>query len=210
MTHHPHVHMIVTGGGLSADGTAWIASRPNFVVPVRVLSRLFRRRFLDGLRMLHSQGRLAFFGEHADLANPSRFARWLGPLRTKRWVVYAKPPFAEPESVLAYLARYTHRVAIADSRLTALDGRGATFTYKDFRRDGLARHRHPRGQPRTRPSAPRRPAAGSRRRAGPRYSQHDHRPPCPCCGGRMVIVERFERSHEPRGPPAPDPWSVAA
>jgi hypothetical protein len=101
MTHHPHVQMIVTGGGLSANGAAWVASRPGFLVPVRVLSRLFRRRFLEGLTALHGQGRLAFFGEHAHLADGRAFARWLVPLRAKDWVVYAKPPFAGPESVLA-------------------------------------------------------------------------------------------------------------
>ena len=141
MTHHPHVHMIVPGGGISLDGTRWISCRPGFLLPVRVLSRLFRRLFLAGLAEAHTAGRLAFFGEIADLLRRRAFDTYVAPLRRKNWFVYAKPPFAGPEAVLAYLARYTHRVAISNSRLLALDERGVTFHYKDYRRDGQARYR---------------------------------------------------------------------
>jgi hypothetical protein len=140
LTHHPHIHMIVPGGGLSRDGDRWIASRPGFLLPVRVLAKLFRRLFLAGLLALHDAGRLAFFGSNAGLANRRAFVRHLAPRRTKRWVVYAKPPFAGPEAVLAYLARYTHRVAISNSRLIAFDEAGVTFRTKDYRRDGAERY----------------------------------------------------------------------
>jgi hypothetical protein len=141
MTHHPHLHMIVPGGGISLDGSRWISCRPGFLLPVRVLSRLFRRLFLAGLNEAHAAGRLAFFGEIEGLHRREAFAAHLAPLRRKNWFVYAKPPFAGPETVLAYLARYTHRVAIANSRLIALDARGVTFRYKDYRRNGQARYR---------------------------------------------------------------------
>jgi hypothetical protein len=141
MTHHPHVHMIVPGGGLSLDGVRWVPCRPGFLLPVRVLSRLFRRLFLDGLADAHAAGRLAFFGDLGSLRNPAAFTAHLAPLRKKNWFVYAKPPFAGPEAVLAYLARYTHRVAISNSRLLALDERGVTFRYKDYRRNGRERLR---------------------------------------------------------------------
>jgi len=120
LTHHPHVHGIVPGGGLSLDGTRWVACRRGFFLPVRVLSRLFRRRFLEELTQAHRAGSLQFFGEHAQLADATRFAEWLAPLRDCEWVVYAKRPFAGPQAVLAYLARYTHRVAISNPRLLAL------------------------------------------------------------------------------------------
>src|SRR4051812_13213742 len=141
MTHHPHVHMIVPGGGISLDDTRWISCRPGFLLQVRVLSRLFRQLFLAGLTDAHAAGRLAFFGEIESLLDPRAFAAHLAPLRRKNWFVYAKPPFAGPEAVLAYLARYTHRVAIANSRLVRLDESGVTFRYKDYRRDGQARYR---------------------------------------------------------------------
>jgi hypothetical protein len=141
MTHHPHVHMIVPGGGISLDGTRWISCRPGFLLPVRVLARLFRRLFLAGIAEAHAAGRLAFFGEIEGLHRRRAFNAHLAPLRRKNWFVYAKPPFAGPEAVLAYLARYTHRVAISNSRLIALDERGVTFHYKDYRRDGQARYR---------------------------------------------------------------------
>ena len=141
MTHHPHVHMIVPGGGLAPDGTRWISSRPAFLLPVRVLGSLFRRLFLEGLTALHAGGRLAFFGTLAHLAETPAFTRHLAPVRRKRWVVYAKPPFAGLKAVLAYLARYTHRVAISSRRITAFDGTGVTFRVKDYRQDGAARHR---------------------------------------------------------------------
>jgi hypothetical protein len=122
MTHHPHLHMIVPGGGVSPDRTRWISSRPAFLLPVRVLGMLFRRLFLDGLLALHRTGKLRFYGALANLNDPRLFQRHLAPIGKKRWVVYAKPPFAGPEAVLAYLARYTHRVAISNRRLIAHDG----------------------------------------------------------------------------------------
>ncbi|MFO1218057.1 MAG: IS91 family transposase [Burkholderiaceae bacterium] len=141
LTHHPHVHGIVPGGGLSVDGQRWVACRPGFFLPVRVLSRLFRRRFLEELLRVHHDGRLKFFGEHAGLAAYSAFSRWLGSLRQCEWVVYAKRPFAGPEAVLAYLSRYTHRVAISNGRLIALDERGVTFRWKDYRAKGRTRYK---------------------------------------------------------------------
>jgi len=140
-THHPHVHGIVPDGGLAADGTTWIACRPGFFLPVRVLSRLFRRRFLEGLQDLHRDERLQFFGEHAALRDAKVFRQWLAPMRSQEWVVYAKRPFAGPQAVLAYLSRYTHRVAISNSRLVAMDERGVTFGWKDYRAKGRTRHK---------------------------------------------------------------------
>jgi hypothetical protein len=133
LTHHPHVHGIVPGGGLAPDGKSWIACRPGFFLSVRVLSRLFRRRFLEELQRVHLAGKLQFFGEHAALADARAFNAWLAPLRQCEWVVYAKRPFAGPQAVLAYLSRYTHRVAISNSRLIAVDERGVTFRWKDYR-----------------------------------------------------------------------------
>lgn len=133
LTHHPHIHAVVPGGGLAADGSRWIAGRARFFLPVRVLSRLFRRLFLDGFRALHATGRLAFFGDLAPLAETPAFEAMLAPLRRAEWVVYAKRPFAGPAAVLAYLSRYTHRVAISNSRLLAMDDRGVTFRWKDYR-----------------------------------------------------------------------------
>ena len=133
LPHHPHVHCIVPGGGISPDGSQWISCRPGFFLPVRVLSRLFRRLFLEKLMAAHEAGRLKFFGEHAGLVDHDAFAAYLSPLRKVEWVVYAKRPFAGPEAVLAYLSRYTHRVAIANSRLIAFDDRGVTFKWKDYR-----------------------------------------------------------------------------
>jgi putative transposase/transposase-like zinc-binding protein len=243
MTHHPHVHMIVPGGGISLDGSRWISCRPGFLLPVRVLSRLFRRLFLTGLADAHAAGRLAFFGELGGLHSRSAFAVHLAPLRRKNWFVYARPPFAGPEAVLAYLARYTHRVAIANSRLLALDERGVTFRCKDYRRDGQARYRTmtlapdefirrfllhvlPQGFHRIRHYGLLASAGCKANIARAREliaapmplietpAEHDdarnadtgaeHRPPCPCCGGRMIIVETFERNGAPRGPPPSD------
>lgn len=137
LTHHPHVHGIVPGGGLAPDGRTWVACRPGFFLPVRVLSRLFRRRFLEELQRLHDGSKLRFFGEHAALAQAAAFKAWLASLRRCEWVVYAKRPFAGPQAVLAYLSRYTHRVAISNSRLLAMDERGVTFHWKDYRaKDG--------------------------------------------------------------------------
>jgi hypothetical protein len=232
MTHHPHVHMIVPGGGIAPDGSRWIPSRPAFLLPVRVLGKLFRRLFLTRLVALHDAGRLGFFGTLAHLIERHAFLRHLAPVRGKRWVVYAKAPFAEPEAVLAYLSRYTHRVAISNSRLIAFDQDSVTFRYKDYRRDGAERqqvmtlavdefirrfllHVLPRGFHRIRHYGL---LAGSARKASlalarellevaapsdPRDAdeQEDFRPPCRCCGGRMIIIETFERWRQPRGPP---------
>jgi hypothetical protein len=141
MTHHPHVHMIVPGGGISPDGNRWIAKRPNFLLPVLVLSRLFRRLMLEKLSEAHAAGKLTFFGAHAGLADGKAFAAVLTPLKKTRWFVYAKRPFAGPRAVLAYLARYTHRVAISNSRLIRLDGAGVTFRVKDYRVAGPDRYK---------------------------------------------------------------------
>ena len=136
LTHHPHVHGIVPGGGLSPDGERWVACRPGFFLPVRVLSRLFRRRFLEELAKAHHCGQLHFFGDNAALADAARFAQWLAALREQEWVVYAKRPFAGPAAVLAYLSRYTHRVAISNRRLVAFDEQGVSFRWKDYRAKG--------------------------------------------------------------------------
>jgi hypothetical protein len=142
LTHHPHVHGIVPGGGLSPDAERWVACRPGFFLPVRVLSRLFRRRFLEELAKAHHAGQLHFFGEDAALTEAAaRFSDWLAPLRTQEWVVYAKRPFAGPAAVLAYLSRYTHRVAISNQRLVALDERGVSFRWKDYRAKGKTRYK---------------------------------------------------------------------
>jgi hypothetical protein len=231
MTFHPHIHMVVPGGGISLDGTRWISSRPAFLLPVRVLSKLFRRLFLTRLIELHSAGRLQFFGDQAGLSERRAFLRSIAPLRKKNWITYAKPPFAGPEAVLAYLSRYTHRVAISNRRLIALDEAGVTFRYKDYRRDGPDRQRTmtlavgefirrfllhvlPQGFHRIRHygllASGGRNANVARARellavaptpetAAPAKTE-DARPPCPCCGGRMVIIETFERRMQPRGP----------
>ena len=141
ITHHPHVHMIVPGGGISLDGERWVACRPGFFLPVRVLSRLFRRLFLEKLIAAHQAGHLQFFGDHAALADAQAFAAYLAPLRRAEWVVYAKRPFGGPQAVLAYLSRYTHRVAIANSRLIAFDRNGVTFKWKDYRAEGRDRQK---------------------------------------------------------------------
>jgi len=133
LTHHPHIHMIAPGGGVSLDGQRWLSCRPGFFLSVRVLSRLFRRLFLEQLMAAHRAGRLQFFGACAALAAQDAFSALLTSLRTTEWVVYAKRPFGGPEAVLAYLARYTHRVAISNSRLIALDETSVTFKWKDYR-----------------------------------------------------------------------------
>jgi hypothetical protein len=245
MTHHPHLHMIVPGGGMSFDGTRWVPCRPGFLLPMRVLSRLFRRLFLVGLADAHGAGRLAFFGEIEGLRRREAFAAHLAPLRKKNWFLYVKPPpAAGPEAVLTYLARYTHRVAISNSRLLSLDERGVTFRYKDYRRNGQARFRTmtlapdefirrfllhvlPKGFHRIRhyglfasatcktniarareliaaPVPVMEPSAEPHDADPAAGVAADHRPPCPCCGGRMIIVETFERCGAPRGPPSPD------
>jgi len=141
LTHHPHVHGIVPGGGIALDGTRWVACKRGFFLPVRVLSRLFRRLFCAQLIAAHRAGRLQCRGHLAALEESGAFARWLQPLRRCEWVVYAKRPFAGPKAVLAYLARYTHRVAIANSRLIACDTRGVSFRWKDYRLQGAARNK---------------------------------------------------------------------
>ena len=211
---------------------------------MRVLSRLFRRLFLTALTDAHAAGRLSFFGGIESLRHRDAFAALLAPLKRKNWFVYAKPPFAGPEAVLAYLARYTHRVAIANSRLMTLDERGVTFRYKDYRRNGQARYRTmtlaadefirrfllhvlPKGFHRIRhygllASATCKINIARAREliamptpvidppvehddADPAASvAADHHPPCPCCGGRMLIVETFKRCGAPRAPPSPD------
>jgi len=139
LTHHPHVHMIVPGGGLSLDGARWIASRSNFLVHVNVLARLFRGKMLAMLMHAHSAGQLTFFNTHAALADKRTFKRFIAPLRHIKWVVYCKAPFAGPEQVLRYLSRYTHRVAISNRRLAAADDTGIAFRWKDYRIDGPSR-----------------------------------------------------------------------
>jgi hypothetical protein len=139
LQHHPHVHCVVPGGGPSLDGTRWVACRPGFFLPVRVLSRLFRRLFLQELENAFAAGKLRFFSNLVSLAEPQAFARRLGELRRLDWVVYAKPPFGSPEQVLAYLGRYTHRVAIANSRLLSLADGKVRFTWKDYRHGGITK-----------------------------------------------------------------------
>jgi len=240
MTHHPHIHMIVPGGGISLDATRWVRCKPGFLLPVRVLSHLFRRLFLAALADAHAAGRLAFFGKIQDLHRRESFAAHLAPLKRKKWYVYTEPPFAGPQAVLAYLARYTHRVAISNSRLIALDECGVTFRYKHYRRNGLARyctmrltadefikrfllHVLPKGFHRIRhygllasASCKANIARARQLMAAPMAevdppavhdtadpdATTDYRPPCPCCGGRMIIVEVFARGAAPRGPPA--------
>jgi hypothetical protein len=141
MTHHPHVHMIAPGGGISPEGTRWIACRRGFFLPVLVLSKLFRRLMIEKLAAAHKAGRLRFFGEHAHLAAADAFAAFLAPLKKTKWFVYSKRPFSGPKAVLAYLARYTHRVALSNRRLIAADASGVTFTFKDYRIEGPGRYK---------------------------------------------------------------------
>ena len=232
LTHHPHVHMVVPGGGIALDGTRWISTRPAFLLPVRVLGKLFRRLFLTRLIQLYDAGKLAFFGSLASLAERRAFLRHLAPIRKTRWVVYAKAPFAGPEAVLAYLSRYTHRIAISNRRLISFDEKGVTLRYKDYRRDGPERqsvmtlatdefirrfmsHVLPRGFHRIRHygllASSSRKANLARARALLEVAAPpdeaiieepvDLRPPCPCCGGHMIIIETFERWRQPRAPP---------
>ncbi len=141
MTHHPHVHVIVPGGGLSSDGEQWIACSPGFFLPVRVLSRLYRRLFLEGLVRLHQTGKLNFFSKLRELADPDTFAAHLAPLRKTEWVVYAKKLFGGPEAVLAYLSRHTHKIAISNSRLISADAETVAFKWKDYRANGRKRQK---------------------------------------------------------------------
>ena len=237
MTHHPHVHMIVPGGGLSPDGKRWIATRPNFFLPVLVLSRLFRRLMLEKLTAAHKAGKLAFFGAHAHLADTKAFAALLAPLKRTRWFVYSKRPFAGPKAVLAYLSRYTHRVAISNSRLIATDDESVTFKVKDYRVEGPGRyttmtlgahefirrfliHVLPKGFHRIRHYGFLAGSARDERLAQARAlldvagvtDPEDEAAaddataaalasPCPCCGGRMIVIETFEAGCQPRHAP---------
>jgi hypothetical protein len=141
MTHHPHVHGIVPGGGVSIDGEHWVQCSPGFFLPVRVLSRLFRRLFLEQLVLAYQSEKLQFFGKHQSLSNTSAFENWLKPLKKMEWVVYAKRPFAGPKAVLSYPSHYTHRVAISNSRLLHFDGKGVTFKWKDYRSQKKMRYK---------------------------------------------------------------------
>jgi Putative transposase len=251
LTHHPHAHMIVPGGGFSLDGQSWVSCRPNFFLPVRVLSRLFRRLFLDKLGAAHKAGELQFFGNHAKLANANAFTAYLAPLRKRKWVVYSKRPFGGPQEVLRYLARYTHRVAISNRRLITCNEKGVTFKWKDYRIEGTERykvmtlatdefirrflmHVLPAGFHRIRyygmltsskradnvarareqlalaPVIPidaikaastkaDQPKANEQQADEQQVSKH----PCPCCGGRMIIIETFVPGFQPRHQPTP-------
>ena len=232
LTHHPHVHMIVPGGGIALDGSRWVSCQPGFFLPVRVLSRLFRRLFLKALGSAHAADRLSFFGNHARLADAQSFAAFLAPLRKSEWVVYSKRPFGGPEAVLAYLSRYTHRVAIANSRLIAFDERGVVFKWKDYRIEGRDRYKPmtlttdefirrflihvlPKGFHRirhygllARPCSANNIARARELLAAPKLRNEPadkaadcNEPACPCCGRRMLIIERFERGATPRHQP---------
>jgi hypothetical protein len=245
LTHHPHVHMIVPGGGIALVGGRWIACRPNFFLPVRVLSRLFRRLVLKRLDAAHRAGQLQFFGKHLALTNAQAFAAYLAPLRNSEWVVYSKRPFGGPEEVLRYLARYTHRVAISNRRLVALGDNGVTFKWKDYRIEGPERyklmtldthefirrflmHVLPGGFHRIRYygwltsqtrvkniarirellAVPLIPIdaikAANAKPEEPKAPEH----PCPCCGGRMRIIETFLRGQQPKHRPSPVPPKI--
>jgi len=229
LTHHPHVHCIVPGGGVSADGARWVSCRPGFFLPVRVLSRLFRRLMLERLSIAHAAGELSFFGDLAGLKDVDAFRAFLKPLHRAEWVVYAKRPFAGPEQVLSYLARYTHRVAIGNSRLLAFDGKHVSFKWKDYRSNGVARrkvmtldadefmrrfllHVLPEGFHRIRHyglfANPTRKANVELARrlldaAAPTAPDAATAPAyevtCPCCGGRMLRIEQFAHRRAPSG-----------
>jgi len=232
--------MIVPGGGLSPDRQHWITCRPGFLLSVRVLSRLFRRLFLERLTAAYQAGRLEFFANQAALAESAAFQTFLAALRKIEWVVYAKRPFGGPDAVLAYLSRYTHRIAIANSRLVAFDGERVTFKWKDYRAktdaryklmtldadefirrflihvlpDGFHRIRHygllANGHRANNIALARRlldapdpaPCSADAHRADGGHKQQE-RNVCPCCGGRMVIIETFEPGGQPRLWPIP-------
>jgi putative transposase len=237
MIHHPHVHMIVPGGGISLDGSRWVSCRPRCFLPVRVFSKLFRGLMLAKLLAAHKAGQLQFFNQYTHLAEPKAFARYLAPLRRRKWYVYSKRPFGGPEAVLAYLSRYTHRVAISNRRLIALDENGVTFNYKDYRTNGQARHKvmtlatsefirrfliHilPKGFHRIRyygllakSSCAENLARARELLAVPKpqaLADNDGGPsepsttahPCPCCGGRMMIIETFAPGCQPHHRPS--------
>ena len=237
MTHHPHLHMIVPGGGISRDGQRWIACPANFFLPVLVLSKLFRRLMLEKLAAAHVAGKLQFFAGHAHLARPGAFAAVLAPLRKTKWFVYSKRPFAGPKAVLVYLSRYTHRVAISNSRLITANETCVTFKVKDYRIEGAGRYKTmtlgiaefirrflipvlPKGFHRIRHYGLF--ANGSRAEILARSrellavtahrvetdapAQGNAQEPtllvCPCCGGRMIIIETFERGCRPHHRPS--------
>jgi hypothetical protein len=245
LTHHPHVHMIVPGGGFSLDGKHWVSCRPSFFLPVRVLSRLFRRLFLEQLAAAHTGGKLQFFGNHAPLSDAKAFAAYLAPLRNTEWVVYSKRPFGGPKEVLRYLARYTHRVAISNRRLIACDDKGVTFKWKDYRIEGPERykvmtlathefirrflmHALPAGFHRIRYygllasckraenvtrarellALPILPIEAIKAASTATDEPQTPRHPCPCCGGRMIIIETFERARAPRYRPTPQTVAI--
>ena len=239
MTHHPHVHMIVPGGGISLDGQKWIACRANFLLSVRVLSRLFRRLYLEMLAKAFEAGELTFFARHAGLAETHKFARFLRRARKGEWVVYAKRPFGGPDAVLSYLSRYTHRIAISNRRLVSADQHYVAFRYKDYRADHSQRwktmtlttnefirrflsHVLPKGFHRIRhyglitngkraaniararelldvPKPQIEPEAGE---PEPSEEAHVLSQPCPCCGGRMIVIETFAAGREPKHTPS--------
>jgi len=234
----------VPGGGLSPDGSKWIACRPRYFLTVEVLSALFRRLFLQMLVAVHHAGHLQFFGDHLRLADKAAFKAYLRPLREIDWVVYAKEPFAGPKQVLRYLSRYTHRIAISNRRLLSADHNGVTFKYKDYRIEGPARYKTmtlttdefirrflihvlPKGFHRIRhygllgntnraenieharqllavPSRPKQPETPKAAIDEPHVLPH----PCPCCGGRMIVIETFARGCQPEHRPTPAPAPI--
>ena len=242
MTHHPHVHMIVPGGGISLDGSKWISCRKTFLLSFSVLSQLFKRLFLEKLIKAHDDRLLNFYGEHAGLADRVTFDAFLKPLRKLNWYVNIKDPFAGPDAVLAYLSRYTHRVAISNRRLVRVDADGVAFRYKDYRAGHRERwktmtltphefirrflsHILPKGFHRIRHyglfangnratniaqarallsvHAPTNDEADNVEDASPDETRILNLP-CPCCGGRMIIIEVFAAGMEPKHRPSPE------
>jgi hypothetical protein len=241
MTHHPHIHMIVPGGGISPDGRRWISCRPNFFLHVRVLSLLFKRLFLEMLVAAHEADRLKFFADHRALAERNAFDAYLKPVRKSKWVVHAQEPFAGPDQVLAYLSRYTHRVAISNSRLISANNNGVTFKWKDYRIEGAGRYKTmtlpthqfirrflmhvlPKRFHRIRHhgflangnraaniararellDVPPPATVPEQHEATEPEEPSDTSRPCPCCGGRMIIIEVFEPGATPRHTSTPE------
>jgi hypothetical protein len=245
LVYHPHVHMIVPGGGFSPDGSKWIACRSRYFLPFKVLSRLFRRLFLQMLATARERGQLQFFGDNAPLADKAAFDVYLKPLRKIEWVADVRKPFAGPKQVLRYLSRYTHRVAISNRRLISADENGVTFRYKDYRMEGPDRYKTmtlatdefirrfllhvlPKRFHRIRhygllasgnraaniaharellAAPPKQPELA---KAEESDEQSVLPRPCPCCGGRMIIIETFARGCEPKHRPtsAPAPQQI--